>query len=226
MVNSKGYNLSVDAPKEIAKAFEGVTGSGFLFVGNRACLDFVNTRVVEGGRLVDLFGDFSDLMWWLVLEGLLDDEGARRALERWGGVPEGDRAFREALSFRAALRGTCERIVRGERVEQAIVDWINRLLASRAGHDQLVRTADGFERRFRREVSEAVGLLVPVAVSAADLLSQDDLSLVKKCENPECVLFFYDTTKNHARRWCSMAACGNRSKVAAHHRRKKEGRVS
>jgi predicted RNA-binding Zn ribbon-like protein len=33
------------------------------------------------------------------------------------------------------------------------------------------------------------------------------------------VLFFYDTTKNHARRWCSMAFCGNRHKVAAHYRR-------
>ena len=46
-----------------------------------------------------------------------------------------------------------------------------------------------------------------------------DLSLVKACQNPQCVLFFYDTTKNHARRWCSMAACGNRAKVAAHYQR-------
>jgi len=42
---------------------------------------------------------------------------------------------------------------------------------------------------------------------------------VKACQNPQCVLLFYDTTKNHARRWCSMAACGNRAKVAAHYQR-------
>ncbi len=216
----------MDAPKEIAKASKEGSGSGFLFVGNRACLDFVNTQAREGGHPVDLLGGFPDLARWLIEAGLLDAEGARQALGSWGGTPEGDRAFREALSLRGALRGACERIVRGERVEQATVDRINGLLALRVGHDQLVQTADGFERRFRPEVSEAVGLLVPVAISAADLLSHDDFSLVKKCENPECVLFFYDTTKNHARRWCSMAACGNRSKVAAHHRRKKEGRVS
>lgn len=29
-----------------------------------------------------------------------------------------------------------------------------------------------------------------------------------------CILFFYDTTKNYSRRWCSMSACGNRMKVA------------
>jgi len=28
------------------------------------------------------------------------------------------------------------------------------------------------------------------------------------------VLYFYDTTKNHRRQWCSTAACGNRHKVA------------
>jgi lactoylglutathione lyase len=55
--------------------------------------------------------------------------------------------------------------------------------------------------------------LLPVAESAADLLTVRDLSLLRKCENPACVLFFYDTTKNDARRWCSMpsAATGIRS---------------
>jgi predicted RNA-binding Zn ribbon-like protein len=62
-------------------------------------------------------------------------------------------------------------------------------------------------------------LIVPIAEAAADLLCHGDLSLVKKCGNPRCILFFYDTTKNHARRWCSMAGCGNRMKAAAHYRR-------
>ena len=61
--------------------------------------------------------------------------------------------------------------------------------------------------------------LVLIAVAAADLLCHGDLSLVKKCDNPRCILYFYDTTKNHARRWCSMAGCGNRMKAAAHYRR-------
>ncbi|MCI0410524.1 MAG: CGNR zinc finger domain-containing protein, partial [Acidobacteria bacterium] len=54
-----------------------------------------------------------------------------------------------------------------------------------------------------------------------DLLSEGDLTLVRKCENPACILYFHDTTKNHARRWCSMRACGNRAKVAAHYRRRR-----
>ncbi len=61
------------------------------------------------------------------------------------------------------------------------------------------------------------------AESAADLLCTGDLSLVKKCQHDACILYFYDTTKNHARQWCSMELCGNRMKAAMHYRRKKRG---
>jgi predicted RNA-binding Zn ribbon-like protein len=58
-------------------------------------------------------------------------------------------------------------------------------------------------------------LIVPVAHLAAEFLSSADYSAIRKCENPDCILFFYDTSKNHTRRWCSMGLCGNRAKVAA-----------
>jgi len=56
---------------------------------------------------------------------------------------------------------------------------------------------------------------VPVAHYAANFFATADYSAIRKCENPTCILFFYDTSKNHSRRWCSMELCGNRSKVAA-----------
>ena len=67
--------------------------------------------------------------------------------------------------------------------------------------------------------AQAVTLL---AEAAARLLTEKDLDLVRRCENPACVLHFYDTSKNHRRRWCSMDLCGNRMKVAAHYRRQKD----
>ena len=33
-------------------------------------------------------------------------------------------------------------------------------------------------------------------------------------------LMFYDRTKSHKRRWCSMALCGNRHKVAEFRKRR------
>src|SRR5437867_3930953 len=88
----------------------------------------------------------------------------------------------------------------------------------------LVGTRNGFERRRLFQPREPIHLLVPVAESASDLLCHGDLALILKCENPRCILYFYDTTKNHARRWCSMTVCGNRMKVAAHYRRRRRTR--
>jgi len=44
---------------------------------------------------------------------------------------------------------------------------------------------------------------------------------VKACEGPVCTLLFADHTRGRARRWCSMALCGNRAKQAAHRHRLK-----
>lgn len=44
---------------------------------------------------------------------------------------------------------------------------------------------------------------------------------IKQCAHPQCVLWFYDTTKNAARRWHSMETCGNRAKAARHYAAKK-----
>ena len=50
-----------------------------------------------------------------------------------------------------------------------------------------------------------------------------DFEDVKACEGPACTLLFVDHTRGRARRWCSMAICGNRAKQAAHrHRLKRE----
>ena len=96
--------------------------------------------------------------------------------------------------------------------------------SAKAGRFECNWYGGGFEKRFQADFREPEQLLWPVAESASDLLCYADLTLVKKCENPACVLFFYDTTKNHSRRWCSMSGCGNRMKVAAHYQRLREMR--
>ena len=65
-------------------------------------------------------------------------------------------------------------------------------------------------------------LLAPLAEAAAAPLVEGDFELVRHCENPECTLWFYDRTKSHRRRWCSMALCGNRHKVATFRRRQQD----
>ena len=70
----------------------------------------------------------------------------------------------------------------------------------------------------------AMQLLAPVARSAAWLLEHGDPTLVRRCGGSGCVLLFYDTTKNHSRRWCSMEGCGSRAKAGAYYRRRHPAR--
>ncbi len=192
----------------------------FHFIGERLWLDFVNTEVVEGGLPVDLLEGFDDLARWSVSAGVIATKQADDLLRRWRGTREAERTFAQAIQFRASLRKMAERMAAGRGgVEQAALDGINVLLRTRAGELAVVRTKEGYETQFRRQFTVPAHLLVPVAESAADFLGTGDLGLVRKCQNPTCVLYFHDTTKNHARRWCSMTACGNRAKVAAHYRR-------
>ena len=193
----------------------------FLFIGNHPCLDFINTRIAQNGQPVDLLDTFSDLLTWLVQARLLDREEARKAERNWGGQPEGRRILDQAREFRATLREMVERMAAGKPVPPAALEAINRSLRYRVGYPQLTRRSGAFEREFQVESQEANQLLGLLAESASDLLCTCECSLIKKCQNPVCVLFFYDTTKNHARHWCSMSVCGNRIKVAAHYRRQR-----
>jgi CGNR zinc finger len=55
------------------------------------------------------------------------------------------------------------------------------------------------------------GLLLPVGEALAKFVCEEDFSNVKAGEGPACTLMFADHTRGRARRWCSMAICGNRA---------------
>jgi predicted RNA-binding Zn ribbon-like protein len=191
----------------------------FLFVGNQLCLDFVNTQFVLNGRPVDLLATFSDLVAWLVQVHMLAEEEAKKIERQWGRQAKGTQTLEQARELRVTLREMVERIAAGRPVPQAAIEAINDMLRYRTGYPQLTRRSGKFERGHQAESQEANQLLGLLAETATNLLCTCDFLLIKKCQNPACVLFFYDTTKNHARHWCSMTMCGNRSKVAAHYRR-------
>ncbi len=74
----------------------------------------------------------------------------------------------------------------------------------------------------RWQVSADLGLDLPLLAlswSAARLLASPDVQHVHACPGTECGWLFLD--RRGRRRWCDMAVCGNRAKVAAHARRTK-----
>ena len=191
----------------------------FLFVGNQRCLDFINTSFVVNGDPVEVLTTFSDLVMWLVEAELLSEEEGKKIERRWSKQEEGPETFEQARTFRATLREMVERITDGRPVPQAAMEAINGLLRYRIGYPQVTRRNGKFEQGYLADSQEANQVLGLLGEAAMNLLCTCEHSLIKKCQNPLCVLFFYDTTKNHTRHWCSMTLCGNRSKVAAHYRR-------
>jgi predicted RNA-binding Zn ribbon-like protein len=197
-------------------------GFPFYFIGNLPCLDFVNTEIVARGEPVDLLTGFADLVRWLQSAALITAVESRAVEKRWEDRAEGRAAFKEAVSLRHALRAMAERLSAGKPPDRAAIDPINSLLASRPTYRQLELKGGKIVSRIQARSGSARHLLVPIAESAAWLLEHGDVSLLRRCENPDCVLFFYDTTKNKRRRWCSMDACGSRAKAAAYYRRSQQ----
>lgn len=195
-------------------------------IANNLGLDLVNTRIVDNGKPVDLLNSFDDLLEWSAAVGLLDKGQAEKARKKWSGSREAARLFKNALGLRDSLKKIAVDLSKGKSVSKLSLDELNDLLKRKSGFFEIKRSVEGYEKRFHSETDDIGSLLVPVAESVADLLCFGDLSQVKKCEGETCVLYFYDRSKNHRRRWCSMSACGNRAKANAFYRRTKQEKIS
>lgn len=198
--------------------------SKFYFVGNDRCLDFINTEIRANEQPFDLLTEFNDVLAWLAEGDVVDSEELKKLRKRWTEQPEAEKTLQRARELRGNLRLMVERITHNQSVPQITVKAINDLLRVQIGYTELKRAKGNFEKRFHLNFDDPLHLLIPIADAASDLLCHADFSLIKQCENPLCVLYFYDTTKNHTRRWCCMSACGNRAKAAAHYRRVREAK--
>jgi predicted RNA-binding Zn ribbon-like protein len=175
------------------------------FVGDNLAINFINTRRMVEGQLTDTLQSDSDVKAWLKR---LQVPIAKGTLPFKDGVLlQKTRALREMALFAVKERKS------GKKPSLAA---LNRFLENALSHAALM-TDDAMSIRVTRvygkETVEA--FLAPVAEAVANLIADGDFNLVRHCEGNACVLWFYDRTKGHRRRWCTSAGCGNRAKVAA-----------
>jgi len=191
---------------------QAAPSSRFLWLADHPALDLLNTLPRLNGELVDLLKSDADVLEWLL--------SAEISSVRAQSAPPGS-LLQAARRLRATVRELVERHKAGERAD---VSTMNAFLAEAQSYPQLVADrAGGWKIERVRQERTPEQILGPFAEAAADLLTTVDFDLVRRCEDESCVLWFYDQTKSHHRRWCSMAACGNRHKVAAYRRRRLEG---
>ena len=161
--------------------------------GEPLALDLVNTVWIDGNGRHDLLADRNLRSAWLA---------------RWH-LPEtpGRAQVAHLAAAREAVRGVLER----PRDARAAAK-LDAVLAH--GRVQL-SFADGK----LVEAVDAPPAWEPAWRAARDLgrlLSQRP-DRIKPCANPDCVLWFEDTTRSGTRRWCSMTGgCGSRLKARRH----------
>jgi len=199
-----------------------------FFVGEHLALDFLNSTAAPWGEPIEWLADGYDLLAWLESARALDADGARH-LRLSNDIDTLDAVASQARSLREWLREfvSCHA---GRSLDAEVLtelEPLNRLLAQSDSYRQLAATDPGddapsalmYRQRWRWTNPEQ--LLQPLAEMMGDLVCQVDFRLVRLCEGSNCTLWFHDTTKSHARRWCSRAVCGNRAKAAAHRARRK-----
>ncbi|CAD6512182.1 CGNR zinc finger domain-containing protein [Paraburkholderia sabiae] len=200
-----------------------------IFVADAPGLDFLNSVATPVDEPVDWISDGEGLLDWLAQAGMappdaLADIRARSTPEELDEIAAQARALREW--FRAYVKSRKGHALSADDLRD--LEPLNQLLARDAQHGEIVASESGeggvFSLRARRRWQSAESLLMPIAEALGKLVCEEDFTHVKACEGPKCTLLFADHTRGHARRWCSMAICGNRAKVAAHRARLKESK--
>jgi len=192
------------------------------FVADCPALDFLNSkgRPERGER--DWLSNGERWLAWLEQARLVP----REVLERFRSQTEVvalDGLAARARELREWLRSLVNRH-RGQAlpaIDPAELGLLNEILRADEQYYQVTASVPGDSPLLLQPMRlwrTADSLLQPVAAAIARLLCEVDFAHIKACGR--CSLLFCDHTRRQGRKWCSMSTCGNRTKQAAHRRRK------
>jgi len=183
--------------------------------------DFLNTRELQSGALVDRFETPADAFDWLsehhvVHEELLDPERARASADPEGG----ERALIRIRRVRDALREVSHAIVERRQAAPNALSEVNRALRARE-IIQLEPSEDGIHVGHRHVGDPIDDALARLAEPIVREISAGREERLRVCDSETCRWVFYDSSPTGRRRWCDMATCGNQAKARRHRARQK-----
>lgn len=192
-----------------------------LFAAHPA-LDFVNTlddRFLATGPS-ELLPEYADLLGFMEQAAVLN---ARQivTLRKKSQSTQASQALARAHELREVLssafyeiaakgRPTTESLKRIEEYAREAGSH-RRLVWRRAGPRNVASLRADWDWGSSEDNTELP--LWAITQSAVDLLTSQAMTHVHECASSTCRWLFLDTSKNHSRRWCDMAICGNRTKV-------------
>jgi predicted RNA-binding Zn ribbon-like protein len=206
-------------------------GPPAVFIADSLGLDFLNSVATPIDTPVDWLDSGDGLLKWLAQAKLVPPEALAelkaRAMPR-----ELDKVADRARTLREWFRGFVRKHMGRPLTAKALQELgpLNGLLERDETFSQIARHRDSngggdghrLELRAMRRWHSPEALLLPIGEILAKFVCEEDFADIKACEGQSCTLLFVDHTRRRARRWCSMAICGNRAKQAAHRGRLKK----
>lgn len=198
-----------------------------IFIADSLGLDFLNSIATPVDRPVDWLDSGDGLLKWLAQAKLVPAD-ALNELKALAMPGELDKVADQARALREWFRGfVCKHMGR-PLTPRALQELgpLNGLLERDEAFSQISRHrhSDGhrLELQVMRRWRSPGSLLLPIGEALAKFVCEEDFASVKACGGHSCTLLFADHTRSRARKWCSMAICGNRAKQAAHRNRLKK----
>lgn len=160
-------------------------------------------------------------------DALLEKEWTEGFLKNWG-FPAGLSALgnlsEELVGLRSLLVEAIDAIIAGEELPQELFDKMNRYLNG----SSMVYEVRGKDRKYQLSLipqKRDLGyLLSKITASFVQMISEQDTTRFKRCENPDCRSVFYDSSKNQARKWCCNT-CSSLIKVRRHREKQKSNSI-
>ena len=201
-----------------------MNAADFDYDSGDLCLDFANTLEWHAGDHPDEhMPDYFSMLSWGEGAGIISPEKATHLRQLApGDEDEAAAAYDQAIRLREAVYRIFSQYYHKEEVKPDDVQVLNAILSQSLPHLQVVSSTAGFDWDWSEESQDFNQVIWPVARSAAELLTSEQLNRVRVCEDDRgCGYLFIDTTRNHSRRWCSMESCGNRAKARRHYARQR-----
>jgi predicted RNA-binding Zn ribbon-like protein len=195
-------------------------------VGGRICLDFANTLGQhEPEPQSEWLASYDDLVWWALRAEIVPEAEAAALFERARAHPgEAAEVFRRTLELREAVFRIFSAAAARRDPERGDLEELNREMALAMPHARVAPVSTGCNCDWAWEETGALDrVLWPVARSAAEALTSEDVGRIGECAGEGCQWLYVDTSRNHSRRWCVMSDCGNRAKAKRHYHRAKAG---
>ena len=193
----------------------------FDLSGGLLCLDFANTvSDRSSGRENEHLRRFLDLVSFAKQVGLISEEQAWRLVSSANRHPkDAATVLEQAIALRESIYRLFSDVAGGRQARDEDLATLNRALSESLKRLRVQRQSRRFEWAWQDQSEALDQMLWPVARSAAELLTSEELSAVRECAAETCGWLFLDRSRNQSRRWCDMKVCGNRSKARRHYQR-------